>query len=98
MKHDLTPTLFATSDGYHYRLTNNKTTNMELLIGRGCERNMQAAFEWYKAAAEKYEKSACFVMGEFMRKQNPNLAAYFYCLAFRRGFEPAFERIQQLQL
>ncbi|MDY5999539.1 MAG: hypothetical protein SPJ05_04730 [Candidatus Limisoma sp.] len=30
MKHDLTPTLFATSDGYNYRLTNNKTTNMEL--------------------------------------------------------------------
>ena len=30
----------------------NKTTNMGLLTGRGCERNMQAAFEWYKAAAE----------------------------------------------
>ena len=51
---------------------------MGLLTGRGCERNMQAAFEWYKAAAEKYEKSACFVMVEFMRKQNPNLAAYYY--------------------
>ena len=89
--------------GYQLAAHNNSSMGMKCLAdmlatGRGCERNMQAAFEWYKAAAEKYEKSACFVMGEFMRKQNPNLAAYFYCLAFRRGFEPAFERIQQLQL
>lgn len=87
--------------GYQLAAHNNSAIGMKsladmLAYGKGCERNMQAAAEWYQGAAEKQEMTACFVMGEFLRRQQPYLAAYYYCMAFRRGYEPAFDRIQQM--
>jgi len=67
-----------------------------LAVGRGCERDMEKAASWYRLASNKGEKTACFIMGEFFRRTNPNLAAYYYAMAFRRGYEPALVRIQRL--
>ena len=87
--------------GYQLAAHNNSIMGMKCLAdmqayGKGCERNMQAATEWYQAASDACEKTACFVMGEFMRKQNPDLAAYYYAVALRRGYEPAYSRLQQM--
>lgn len=64
--------------------------------GKGCVQDFQKAMDWYTGAAEYYEKTAAFVMGEYYRRSNPNLAAFWYAVSDRRGFEPAFDRIQQL--
>lgn len=87
--------------GYQLAAHNNSIMGMKCLAdmlaaGRGCERNMQNAFGWYQGAAGACEKTACFVMGEFTRQQNRNLAAYWYSVAFRRGYEPALTRLQQM--
>ena len=87
--------------GYQLAAHNNSIMGMKCLAdmqayGKGCERNMQAAAEWYQAASNAGEKTACFVMGEFLRKQNPNLAAFYYSAALRRGYEPAYTRLQQM--
>ena len=42
------------------------------------------------------EKTAFFIMGEFYRAKNKNKAAYYYSMAFRRGYEPAYTRLRQL--
>ena len=53
------------------------------------------AMEWYKGAADAGEKTACFIMGEFYRAKNKDKAAYYYSMAFRRGYEPAYTRLRQ---
>lgn len=87
--------------GYQIAANNNSIMGKRCLAdmqaaGKGCERDMQTAFGWYKSAAESCEKASCFVMGEFTRKRNPDLAAYYYAVAYRRGFEQALTRLQQL--
>lgn len=87
--------------GYQLAAHNNSIMGMKCLAdmqayGKGCERNMQAAAGWYQGASERCEKTACFIMGEFMRKQNPDLAAYYYAVALRRGYDPALTRLQQM--
>ena len=67
-----------------------------LAYGKGCQQNMQNAVSWYIGAAEKGEKTACFIMGELYRKQNKDLAAFWYAKALRRGYEPARKRLLQL--
>ena len=64
--------------------------------GKGCQQDLEKAFSWYMGAAEECEKTACFIMGEFTRQRNPYLAAYYYAVALRRGYDPAFTRLQQM--
>ena len=87
--------------GYQIAAHNNSIMGMKCLAdmlaaGKGCERNMQYAMEWYKGAADAGEKTACFIMGEFYRAKNKDKAAYYYSMAFRRGYEPAYTRLRQL--
>ena len=65
--------------------------------GRGCEKDLNKAISWYQAAANRCEKTAAFIMGELYRRQNHYMAAYFYSVSFRRGYDPALTRIQQLK-
>ncbi len=87
--------------GYQLAAHNNSIIGMKcladmLMLGKGCDRNVELALDWYIEAADKDEKSACFIMGELSRKKNPNMAAYYYAKAFRRGYEAAFTRLQQM--
>lgn len=87
--------------GYQIAAHNNSIMGMKCLAdmqayGKGCEVDLKTAYGWYKAAADAGEKTACFVMGEFLRKPNPYLAAYYYTVAYRRGYEPALTRLQQM--
>ena len=87
--------------GYQLAAHNNSIMGMKCLAdmlaaGRGCERNMQNALGWYIEAANLGEKTACFIMGEFYRTQNKKyLAAYYYSMSFRRGYQPAYTRLLQ---
>jgi len=67
-----------------------------LYTGRGTKKDLQGAFRMYKLSAEKGDRSAMFVIGELTRKQNANIAAYWYGVAHTRGFEQALQRIMQL--
>ena len=64
--------------------------------GKGCERDLTKAFSWYRAAAKSREKMSCFIMANLYRKQ-PFLAAYWYTLSFRRGYEPALSFIHKIE-
>lgn len=95
--HDDVPAKIA----YQSAAQNNCIMGMKCLgdmlaVGKGCERDMAKALEWYKQAAELGERTAAFIMGEYYRTTNKNLAAYWYVVADRRGFDPAFDRIRQL--
>lgn len=67
-----------------------------LFTGRGVEKDMQGAFNAYQKAAEGGDRAAMFVVGEFTKKQNPNLAAYWYGVAHTRGYQHALQRLKQL--
>ncbi|MBQ2198645.1 MAG: sel1 repeat family protein [Bacteroidales bacterium] len=87
--------------GYQLAAHNNSIIGIKCLAdmqasGKGFERNMEAAAGWYQSAADACEKTACFVMGEFLRTKKPNLAAYYYAAALRRGYEPAYQRLLQM--
>ena len=87
--------------GYQLAAHNNSIMGMKFFadmqaFGRGCERNLKNAYGWYKAAADAGEKTACFIMGEFLRKPSPHLAAYYYAVSYRRGYEPALTRLLQM--
>ena len=69
-----------------------------LITGRGVEEDVKAAMKLYAMAAEKGERSAMFIMGEFNRETNRNIAAYWYGMAHTRGFEHAFPRLRQMAL
>ena len=86
--------------GYQLAAHNNSIMGMKcladmLMAGRGGERNMESAIDWYIAAADKEEKTACFIMGEISRQKDPDLADFFYSVAYRRGYEPALARLQR---
>lgn len=66
-----------------------------LAYGKGCERSLEKAFSWYRPAADKGEKTSCFIMGQVTR-QNKNEAAYWFSAALRRGYEPAYEALMKL--
>lgn len=87
--------------GYQLAAHNNSIIGMKCLgdmlaYGKGCEKNMQNAVSWYKGAAEQGEKTASFIMGQLVKAKNPNLAAYYYSVAYRRGYEPALAALKQL--
>jgi TPR repeat protein len=67
-----------------------------LFTGRGVEKDMQGALRMYQMSAEQGDRAAMFVVGEFTRKQNANLAAYWYGVAHSRGYEHALQRLKQL--
>lgn len=67
-----------------------------LFAGRGVEKDMQGALRMYQMSAEQGDRAAMFVVGEFIRNQNANLAAYWYGVAHTRGYEPALPRLIQL--
>lgn len=67
-----------------------------LFAGRGVEKDRQGALRMYQMAAEKGDRAAMLVVGEFTRKQNANLAAYWYGVAHTRGYQNALQRLIQL--
>ncbi len=67
-----------------------------LYYGRGVKQDVQGAFRMYQLSAEKGDRSAMFVMGELTRKQNANMAAYWYGISHTRGYEHALQRLIQL--
>lgn len=67
-----------------------------LAYGKGCEQNLESAFTWFPAAADAGEKIAQFVMGQVTKQQNPNLAAYWFMSSYRRGYEPAWDCLEEL--
>lgn len=67
-----------------------------LFTGRGVEKDMQGALRMYQMSAELGDRAAMFVVGEFTRNQNANLAAYWYGVAHTRGYQNALQRLIQL--
>lgn len=67
-----------------------------LVSGRGTEKDIESAVRFYQMAAERGEREAMFVMGEFCRSKYPNLAAYWYGLSHSRGYSPALTRLTQM--
>lgn len=67
-----------------------------LFAGRGVQKDVQSAIRFYQMAAERGEREAMFIMGEFVKVSNKNLAAYWYGLSHTRGYEHALARLTQL--
>ena len=67
-----------------------------LFTGRGVEKDVQGALRMYQMSAEQGDRAAMFVIGEFTKTQNPNLAAYWYGVAHSRGYQHALQRLIQL--
>jgi TPR repeat protein len=67
-----------------------------LFTGRGVQKDMQGALRMYQLSAEKGDRAAMFVVGEFTKNQNANLAAYWYGVAHSRGYQHALQRMIQL--
>ena len=67
-----------------------------LYTGRGVAKDLQGAFNAYQRAAELGDRAAMFVVAEFVKKQNPNLAAYWYGVSHSRGYEHSLERMKKL--
>lgn len=67
-----------------------------LITGRGVEKDTQSAIRFYQMAAERGEREAMFVMGEFAKGTAKNMAAYWYGLAHTRGHGNALERLIQI--
>ena len=82
--------------GNNHSIMGMKCIGDMLAYGKGCQQDMDKAFAWYRAAAEANEKTACFIMGEYYRLKNKNLAAYWYTKSFRRGYAPALDRLRAL--
>ncbi len=68
-----------------------------LAAGKGCPRDLAAAFRFYLQAAEKGNAPSMFVMGEKARQEGDRyLAASWYGKAYLRGFQMAANRLSQL--
>lgn len=67
-----------------------------LFMGRGTEKDMQGALRMYQMSAERGDRAAMFIVGEFTRKQNANLAAYWYGVSHTRGYQHSLQRMIQL--
>ena len=67
-----------------------------LFTGRGIERDVNGAVRMYNMAANLGERSAMFIMGEFTKAQNKNMAAYWYGVSHSRGYEHSLTRLMQL--
>ena len=46
--------------------------------------------------AQQGDRAAMFVVGEFTRNQNANLAAYWYGVSHTRGYQNSLQRMIQL--
>lgn len=79
--------------GHNNSIMGMKSIGDMLAYGKGCQQDMEKAFSWYRGSADANEKTSCFIMGEYFRMQNKNLAAYWYTKAIRRGYEPARQRM-----
>ena len=67
-----------------------------LLAGIGVEKDVESAMGFYKLAAEKGDREAMFITGEFSKDTNKYTAAYWYGLSHTRGYEPALSRLIEL--
>ena len=67
-----------------------------LFAGKGVQRDVNSAVRMYNMAANLGERSAMFIMGEFTKAQNKNLAAYWYGVSHTRGYENSLSRLMQL--
>ena len=67
-----------------------------LFAGKGVERDFPSAIRMYTLAAEKGERGAMFVVGEFTKNTNKNMAAYWYGVSHTRGYEASLQRLIQL--
>ena len=67
-----------------------------LATGRGVAKDLQSALRFYQKAAELGEREAMFVMGEFTKETNKNIAAYWYGISHSRGYQHAQTRLIQL--
>jgi hypothetical protein len=67
-----------------------------LFVGSGVEKDEQKALKMYQLSAELGDRAAMFVVGEFTKAKNTNLAAYWYGVAHSRGYEHALQRMIQL--
>ena len=67
-----------------------------LFTGRGVEKDVESAIRMYTLAAEKGERVAMFIVGEFTKNTNKNLAAYWYGVSHSRGYEGSLQRLIQL--
>ena len=67
-----------------------------LFTGRGIERDVNGAVRMYNMAANLGDRSAMFIMGEFTKTQNKNMAAYWYGVSHSRGYEHSLTRLKQL--
>ena len=67
-----------------------------MFIGRGTPVNKEGAVRVYNESAERGDRAAMFVIGEFTKNSNVNLAAYWYGVAHSRGYQHALPRMMQL--
>lgn len=67
-----------------------------LITGQGVEQDIVGAFRMFAEAAEFGERGAMFMMGEYFKKENKNLAAFWYGLSHVRGYEYALPGLIQL--
>lgn len=67
-----------------------------LFVGKGVEKDMQSALRMYTKSAGLGDRAAMFVVGEFTKNTNVNLAAYWYGVAHSRGYQHALQRMMQI--
>ena len=67
-----------------------------IFTGKGVERDVKRAIQLYQQSADLGERAAMFIMGEFLKKNNKNLAAYWYGKSHVRGYSAALNRLVQL--
>ena len=87
--------------GYKLAAHNHSIIGMKcygdmLYHGIGGDEEKDKAISWYQDAAEKGEKTACFIMGELLQILDNKLSAYWFSSAIRRGYTPALERMLQV--
>lgn len=67
-----------------------------MFTGRGTDKNPEGALKVYDESARLGDRAAMFVVGEFTKNSNVNLAAYWYGVAHSRGYQHALPRLIQL--
>lgn len=67
-----------------------------LFSGKGISPDVSSAIEMYAKAARLGERSAMFIIAEFIKKKDKNLAAYWYGVSLTRGYAFSSQRLKQL--
>ena len=67
-----------------------------LFYGKGTQKDVDNAIRMYSLAAAGGDRSAMFIMGEFLRPENKNMAAYWYGVSHSRGYSLSLPRLVQL--